>query len=123
EPNALVHEADVAVYQAKLKGRNCVVQAADVPHYVKLDSSPAHDRLDAPYTAAFAPRPESVNAPAGAPLSPETSAELKVLSAETGPELEVLSAEYEPQEPELRSNNSTQHSALSTVEDNADSAS
>src|SRR5206468_2671381 len=32
----------------------------------------------------------------------------------TSPELKVLSAEHEPQELELRSKNSTQHSALST---------
>ncbi len=34
----LIHEADLAVYQAKLRGRNCVVCAPDVPRSVKLES-------------------------------------------------------------------------------------
>lgn len=53
----LIHEADVAVYQAKLRGRNCVVTASDVPHFVKLESSLPEDRLDGSYAAAFASRP------------------------------------------------------------------
>ena len=63
--NDLVHQADVAVYQAKLKGRNCVVAAADVPHSIKLESAPVADRLDAgpTYAAAFAPRPEPARPP------------------------------------------------------------
>ena len=38
--NDLVHQADVAVYQAKLKGRNCVVDATNVPHSLKLQGLP-----------------------------------------------------------------------------------
>ncbi len=52
----LTHEADVAVYQAKLKGRNRVVCAADVPHDIKLESATTVDRLATPYNAAFMPR-------------------------------------------------------------------
>jgi diguanylate cyclase (GGDEF)-like protein len=33
----LIHEADIAVYQAKLQGRNQVVRAAEVPHSLKLE--------------------------------------------------------------------------------------
>ncbi|MBI3942428.1 MAG: diguanylate cyclase [Chloroflexi bacterium] len=55
-PNDLIHEADVAVYQAKLKGRNCTVLAAEVPHYIKLESISTEDRVTAPYVAAFIPR-------------------------------------------------------------------
>jgi diguanylate cyclase (GGDEF)-like protein len=53
--NDLIHEADVAVYQAKLKGRNCVVWASDVPHSVELGTLP-EDRMEAPYSVAFVPR-------------------------------------------------------------------
>jgi diguanylate cyclase (GGDEF)-like protein/putative nucleotidyltransferase with HDIG domain len=58
--NDLIHQADVAVYQAKLKGRNCVVCAADVPHSIRLESAPLADRLETEtaYAAAYAPRPE-----------------------------------------------------------------
>ena len=35
----LVHQADIAVYQAKLKGRNCVLSVSDVPHSIRLNSS------------------------------------------------------------------------------------
>ena len=54
ETEPLVHCADVAVYQAKLKGRNCVVFASDVPHSVKLESKPMpmEDRLPSAYGAA-----------------------------------------------------------------------
>ncbi|MFQ5856044.1 MAG: diguanylate cyclase [Anaerolineae bacterium] len=54
----LVHEADVAVYQAKLQGRNRVVSAADVPHHIKLESTLPEDRLKSAYAAAFTPRPK-----------------------------------------------------------------
>jgi diguanylate cyclase (GGDEF)-like protein/putative nucleotidyltransferase with HDIG domain len=54
--NDLVHEADVAVYQAKLKGRNCVVSTVDVPHYVKLGVVSVSDRLHSPPTTVYVPR-------------------------------------------------------------------
>lgn len=59
----LLHEADVAVYRAKLNGRNCVVCASDVPQSVELaataatNSLPAADRLASPYSGNFTPRP------------------------------------------------------------------
>ena len=70
----LIHQADVAVYQAKLKGRNCVVCASDVPHSVKLESAPQADRLGAPYAAAFATRTEQAS-PASAPKTSKPNAE------------------------------------------------
>ncbi|MBC8248841.1 MAG: diguanylate cyclase [Anaerolineales bacterium] len=69
-PIDLIHAADVAVYQAKLKGRNCLVCASDVPHFVKLERALVDDRLTAPYAAAFATRPE----PAGGGPRPDTDA-------------------------------------------------
>jgi diguanylate cyclase (GGDEF)-like protein/putative nucleotidyltransferase with HDIG domain len=53
----LVHEADIAVYQAKLQGRNRVVCASAVPRSVKLESQASDARLESPYVAAFTPRP------------------------------------------------------------------
>jgi diguanylate cyclase (GGDEF)-like protein len=37
-PMDLIHQADLAVYQAKLKGRNCVVSAAEVPQAQRSES-------------------------------------------------------------------------------------
>lgn len=56
--NDLIHEADVAVYQAKLNGRNCVIAASDVPHFVKLGTPSVADRLTSPLVPSFIPRPE-----------------------------------------------------------------
>lgn len=58
--NSLIHAADVAVYQAKIQGRNRVVCNADVPHVVRLEHEAVEDRLDGSCSAAFTPRPESV---------------------------------------------------------------
>ena len=57
--NDLIHQADVAVYQAKLKGGNCTVYAADVPHSVKLEHVPGRDPAEvSPITTPSArPRP------------------------------------------------------------------
>ena len=60
-PTDLIHESDVAVYQAKLNGRNRVVCASDVPQSIKLESAPVEERIAAPYAAAFAPRPKMVD--------------------------------------------------------------
>lgn len=53
--NDLIHQADLSVYQAKLRGRNCVVLASDVPHSAKLETISAVNRLDAP-TYSFVTR-------------------------------------------------------------------
>jgi diguanylate cyclase (GGDEF)-like protein/putative nucleotidyltransferase with HDIG domain len=46
DPNELVHRADLAVYRAKLQGRNCVIAAADEPGSVN-DRSPRLELLPA----------------------------------------------------------------------------
>jgi diguanylate cyclase (GGDEF)-like protein/putative nucleotidyltransferase with HDIG domain len=76
----LIHEADVALYQAKLSGRNMVRSAADVPHAVKLEfdtpgGSSAKDvgvEVATQYAAAFKSR---ANQPAAAPDPASTGAE------------------------------------------------
>jgi len=51
-PTDLIHEADVAVYQAKLKGRNCIVCAADVPYAVRIVHVPIEDQRVVPQAPA-----------------------------------------------------------------------
>jgi len=55
-PTDLTHAADIAVYQAKLKGRNRVVCASDVPQSARLEGAPVEDAQATTYAAAFAPR-------------------------------------------------------------------
>ncbi|MBP7960976.1 MAG: diguanylate cyclase [Caldilineaceae bacterium] len=50
----LIHEADVALYQSKLSGRNTVRSAGDVPHAVKLEfENPSGAAVPSQYAAAF----------------------------------------------------------------------
>jgi len=57
-PNDLIHKADVAVYYAKLMGRNFVVEAGDVPESFSLAGSLPRDRLPDGFVETFVPRPE-----------------------------------------------------------------
>jgi len=56
--NSLLHEADVAVYHAKLRGRNCVVCVNEIPHLDDFGSMDPEARLAMPYVPRFVPRPE-----------------------------------------------------------------
>jgi len=49
----LIHEADVAVYQAKLRGRNCVICSSDVPRSVRLEAILSDGRPESAFTDAF----------------------------------------------------------------------
>lgn len=69
-PTELLHQADVAVYQAKLNGRNCVVLGSEVPHSIDFGSMPMPERLSAPYMGAFVPRPQNT----GSLAAPEPAA-------------------------------------------------
>jgi diguanylate cyclase (GGDEF)-like protein/putative nucleotidyltransferase with HDIG domain len=65
----LIHLADVAVYQAKLRGRNCVVCASDVPRSVTADELQMEPGAESNYRAAYATRPVET-AEAAPPLVP-----------------------------------------------------
>ncbi len=68
----LTHEADVAVYQAKLHGRNRVVCAADVPRFTRLETM-VEDHRSSDYAAAFTRQAASADA-AGEPAALPASA-------------------------------------------------
>ncbi len=78
----LTHEADVAVYQAKLHGRNRVVCAADVPRFTRLEKV-VEDHLSSDYAAAFTRQPTPAEA-ASAPVAPVAPA-VEVSPAEVRP--------------------------------------
>ena len=65
----LIHAADVAVYQAKLRGRNQVVCVAEVSPSDETEERPPHDRNGGTYAAAYLPH--TATAPKPEPPSPE----------------------------------------------------
>jgi diguanylate cyclase (GGDEF)-like protein/putative nucleotidyltransferase with HDIG domain len=80
---SLTQAADVAVYQAKINGRNRVVMACDVPHSIKLEDSNQTDQSTLAYEAessnhsqvvipTLPPAPSVAPAPQGQPAA-ETS--------------------------------------------------
>jgi len=76
-PNELIHQADVAVYQAKLQGRNCVVCATEVPHSIKLEMPGVTDRLGQGQDPTTPPKPVLVPVERRKPASAPSSAEAK----------------------------------------------
>jgi diguanylate cyclase (GGDEF)-like protein len=86
----LVHAADVAVYQAKLRGRNCIVGAYEVPHSSTLGNLSTADRLnmDAPYPTM---RAAVIHVPGGRDIAQETQS--------TGTERPAVAAPLPPHAP------------------------
>ncbi len=82
--NALIHQADVAVFQAKLKGRNRVELAANVPQSAKLESVTPDDRL-AQNVYPVAERPASIiESEKGTPPPPKNNVSPSSLSQRMG---------------------------------------
>jgi diguanylate cyclase (GGDEF)-like protein/putative nucleotidyltransferase with HDIG domain len=77
----LIHLADVAVYQAKLRGRNCVVCASDVPRSMTADELQLEPGAESDYRAAYATRP--VEAPGTTAEAVPPSATVPVAVAES----------------------------------------
>lgn len=66
----LIHKADLAVYQAKLRGRNRVIRAVDVPHALKLEQAALENGEASGPSAVLATwRPAEVHSVAGEPAS------------------------------------------------------
>jgi diguanylate cyclase (GGDEF)-like protein/putative nucleotidyltransferase with HDIG domain len=87
--NELVHQADVAVYQAKLQGRNCVVCAENIPQALRLETLPRLEeaaqiptytpRVVEPPVAPVAPPAPPVAAPAAASVAQPPAVPLPTL--------------------------------------------
>ncbi len=72
----LIQSADVAVYQAKLRGRNCVVCASDVPRSVTADEPSLEADAATEYHAAYAAKTVTEPVPpASAEIAPNLEAE------------------------------------------------
>ncbi|NWG21219.1 MAG: diguanylate cyclase [Chloroflexi bacterium] len=77
----LVHEADVAVYQAKFQGRNRVVAATSVPHSIKREYDATHPTPanQTEYVVAFGQGASGTPAPPSDPIAPAPASSLAAL--------------------------------------------
>jgi len=56
----LIHEADIAVYRAKLAGRNCVVHTSEIPHAERSFPQAIPERIEHPYVSSYTHIPRQV---------------------------------------------------------------
>jgi diguanylate cyclase (GGDEF)-like protein/putative nucleotidyltransferase with HDIG domain len=93
---SLTQAADVAVYQAKLNGRNRVVMAADVPHSIKLDASAQMDQVSVPHESDVTYHIPILSQVSHSPTAAQTTAKCPVAPSTIDTERPLLSQAAEP---------------------------